>query len=188
MAKYTRIAIMNTFMDLLEHESLDKITVKDIIEIAEINRNTFYYYFNDIYDLLDQIFEEELNKVLSTVNEDCTFYEEYVRTGSILINHKKAIIHIYQSKSKEIVEGYLQKTTEEVVRRFVKRAARQYEISEEGIQFITCFYSSALVGNAMHWIKEGMPAYRKDFMKMVSTSYEATIDDMIRNYVKCEQI
>ena len=32
---------------------MDKITVKDIVEECGINRNTFYYYFADIYDLID---------------------------------------------------------------------------------------------------------------------------------------
>ena len=45
MAKFTKKAIMYEFMSILEVKSLDKITVKDICERCEINRNTFYYYF-----------------------------------------------------------------------------------------------------------------------------------------------
>ena len=50
MAKQTQKFIMSTFMQLLERESLDKITVRDIVEECEINRNTFYYHYSDIYD------------------------------------------------------------------------------------------------------------------------------------------
>ena len=42
MAKQTQKFIMSTFMQLLERESLDKITVRDIVEECEFNRNTFY--------------------------------------------------------------------------------------------------------------------------------------------------
>ena len=41
MANYTRNAIIQIFMKQLECKSLDKITVKDIIEEAGVNRNTF---------------------------------------------------------------------------------------------------------------------------------------------------
>ena len=43
MARRTQTIITETFIDLLTQKPLDKITVKDIIEKADINRNTFYY-------------------------------------------------------------------------------------------------------------------------------------------------
>lgn len=52
-------AIIDSFWTLLNEKSLDKITVKDVIELAEINRNTFYYHFEDLYALLYTVFSEE---------------------------------------------------------------------------------------------------------------------------------
>lgn len=43
MAQFTKQAIINSFLKLLEETPLDKITVKDIVEDCGINRNTFYY-------------------------------------------------------------------------------------------------------------------------------------------------
>ena len=51
MSKHTYGAIIDSCWMLLEEKSLDKISVKDIIETAQINRNTFYYHFDDIYAL-----------------------------------------------------------------------------------------------------------------------------------------
>ena len=48
MSKFTRQAIMYSMLKLLQEKSIDKITVKDICEMCEINRNTFYYYYSDI--------------------------------------------------------------------------------------------------------------------------------------------
>ena len=47
MARRTQTIITETFIDLLTQKPLDKITVKDIIEKADINRNTFYYYYEN---------------------------------------------------------------------------------------------------------------------------------------------
>lgn len=63
MAKFTKQAIMNCLLELLSTKQLDKITVKDICEICEINRNTFYYYFQDIYDVLDAVFQNEAGEI-----------------------------------------------------------------------------------------------------------------------------
>ena len=56
MATTTKELIYRTFLDLLRQKPFDKITVRDIVESANINRNTFYYYYSDIYELLEEIF------------------------------------------------------------------------------------------------------------------------------------
>lgn len=45
MSKFTRKRIMDAYLYLLNKKSLDKLTVKDIIETADVNRNTFYVNF-----------------------------------------------------------------------------------------------------------------------------------------------
>ena len=53
MANYTRKAIISGFEEMLQEMSFNKITVSALIERCEISSNTFYYHFNNIYDLLD---------------------------------------------------------------------------------------------------------------------------------------
>ncbi len=59
MSDLTKRAIKTSFLKLLNAKMLDKITVKDIVEDCGINRNTFYYHFEDVYALLQEIFEDE---------------------------------------------------------------------------------------------------------------------------------
>ena len=68
---------MQAFMDLLTRKPLDKITVKDIIEEADINRNTFYYYYENIPDLLDAYFAYELQKFSESTEKSDSFAREY---------------------------------------------------------------------------------------------------------------
>lgn len=79
MATFTRKAIMQTFLHILKNKPLDRITVKDICEQCEINRNTFYYYFKDIYDVLEAIFEDEVRLVMDEAKEGVTFHDAYAR-------------------------------------------------------------------------------------------------------------
>ena len=48
MPAFTKKAIADSFLKLLREKPLDKITIKDIVEDCGINRNTFYYHFEDI--------------------------------------------------------------------------------------------------------------------------------------------
>ena len=53
MASFTRKAIMDSFMKLVDQRPISKITIKDIVEDCGVNRNTFYYHFADIPALID---------------------------------------------------------------------------------------------------------------------------------------
>ena len=48
MSAYTKQAIKNSFLKLLNDRPLNQVTVKAIVEDCGINRNTFYYHFTDI--------------------------------------------------------------------------------------------------------------------------------------------
>ena len=57
--KLTKKMIFEAFLSILKNKPIAKITVKEICEAADINRTTFYKYYKDTYDLLEQI-EDEL--------------------------------------------------------------------------------------------------------------------------------
>ena len=57
--KYTRMVLKKALLELMQHKPVNKITVKEICERAELNRATFYAHYSDCFDLLESI-EEEL--------------------------------------------------------------------------------------------------------------------------------
>lgn len=49
--------ILDVFTRLLEEKDLQKITIKEICEEAHINRSTFYNHFEDVYGVLEKMWE-----------------------------------------------------------------------------------------------------------------------------------
>lgn len=45
--------IADTFLHMVQHGNIDKITVKALIDECHISRQTFYYHFKDIMDVLE---------------------------------------------------------------------------------------------------------------------------------------
>ena len=191
MATFTRKAIMQTFLHILKNKSLDRITVKDICEQCEINRNTFYYYFKDIYDVLEAIFEDEVRLVMDEANEGVTFHD------AIILNNREAIMHIYASENGRVLRTYLDAVVTQMVRRFVLEKAEGYSLDDSDIAFITAFYSNGIVGSTIKWIERcsmmsSLPEtitangvglsksqYNRDIVKRIGDSFDATIYDMI---------
>ena len=188
MAKQTQKFIMSTFMQLLEGESLDKITVRDIVEECEINRNTFYYHYSDIYDLLDDVFRVETEKFMSEdVDENTTFGEEYERAAKFVLKYKKAILHIYDSKKRDVLQNYLETLAFSFISRFVKKEADGYGLPDEDIDYITGFYTHAIVGNTLGWIKRKLPSGQEKFIARTAGTFNATVKDMIRQCLEERQ-
>ncbi len=56
--RVTKALIRKAFTTILRNKPIQSISIKELCEIAEINRSTFYLHYTDIYDLLNQIEEE----------------------------------------------------------------------------------------------------------------------------------
>ncbi|SDN86783.1 TetR/AcrR family transcriptional regulator [Alkalicoccus daliensis] len=120
----TKQKIIEAFWELYCNKSIEKITVKEITEKAGYNRGTFYVYFKDVYDVLEQIeasllpTEEEFDELfqchvhnMSLEKNSSQFYEMYQQHGEKLIvllgpNGDPHFAH----RIKETVKGYLMKT------------------------------------------------------------------------------
>ena len=63
MSSFTKKAIMESFLRLVGKKTLDKITVRDIVDECGINRNTFYYHFQDMYAVLEEICRDAIEGV-----------------------------------------------------------------------------------------------------------------------------
>ena len=89
--KYTRNMIRNVFIEMLDERPFDEITVTDLVTRCEINRKTFYYYYQDLYAVLTEIFESELETVLGGVKEHVTWEEGIAQAMQIALRHKRAV-------------------------------------------------------------------------------------------------
>lgn len=184
MARRTQAIIMQAFVDLLAQKSLDKITVKDVIERADINRNTFYYYYENIPSLLDALFEQEIQKFTQSTEKSQSFAKEYVRAYSLVRNNKRAIYHIYQSGERQSLSRFLETAAELFVEWFVREAAAPYNLDENGIYYVTHFYSYAIVGMTSHWVREDMPSVEWNLPERIESSFYASVDSIIRDYIQ----
>ena len=63
----TKRSIINAFIDLRASKPLEKITVKELSELAYINKATFYSHYQDIYDLSEQLEEEAIANILKNI-------------------------------------------------------------------------------------------------------------------------
>lgn len=65
----TRCAIRNAFLQLRSKKPLEKITVKELSELANINKATFYLHYHDIYDLSESLERDVVRECLNGIEK-----------------------------------------------------------------------------------------------------------------------
>ena len=163
--KYTRNMIRNVFIEMLDERPFDEITVTDLVTRCEINRKTFYYYYQDLYAVLTEIFESELETVLGGVKEHVTWEEGIAQAMQIALRHKRAVYHVYHSMQRESLEKYLYNVAGEVMRRYVERQSEGIHASQGDKDIIVQIYQSALTEMVLNWIGQGM---KEDGLEMIT--------------------
>ena len=174
MAQFTKKAILDSFVELISERPFDKITVKDIVTRCGVNRNTFYYYFEDVYALVDELFQVETQDILGNTADYDTWQEAFLKAIDFVHNNRRAIYHLYNSISREQVETYLNKVTYNNILIFIKKSVADLSPTEEDVELVASFYSHALVGMTLEWLS-GMKGDPHDFVIRISGLLDGTV-------------
>ncbi len=73
--RYTKMRIREAFFLCLKEKPVNRVTVKEICDIAEINRATFYLHYSDPFDLMEKLEDETLSSIRELLKER-RFYGE----------------------------------------------------------------------------------------------------------------
>ena len=177
----TRTAIKASFMKLLNERPLDKISIKDIVEDCGVNRNTFYYHFQDIYALVQEIFEEETRRVLSENPIQDQWQEAFIEATRFAMENRRAVYHIYNSISREQLERYLFQVSEGLMGRFIQAQAEGLDVSEEDLHYTTVFYKHAVSGTILEWLQNNMEEDPVYAIRKMGTLFQGSIRRALEN-------
>lgn len=177
----TKKAIAYSLKELLLEKPLSKITINDITERCDINRQTFYYHFSDIVDLVEWISIEDADKALKNKNNYANWQEGFLEIFKLLEKDKIFISNIYHSVPIEIITKYLHKLVYPVIYKVVDEKSEGGHAREEDKEFVTKFYMYAFVQIVLEWVKNDMKDDPKKIVDKVATIVEGTIEKAVLN-------
>ena len=115
MTSLTKDAIKKSFMKLLNQKPVDKITVKEIVEDCGINRNSFYYHYDDIPALIEEILNDQADALVQTGDKNTDIYTCILWAMDFALQNKSAMMHLYNSSNRELFERYLNRIANRTV-------------------------------------------------------------------------
>ncbi len=181
----TKKSLSEALKKAMEKKSFKKITVSELIQDCNINRKTFYYHFEDIYALLKWTFEEEAIEVVKHFNllvdyeEAITFILDYVE------NNRYMISCAYDSIGLDELKRFLYTDFLEIVVYIINGTEQTIGKNlESGYkEFLSMFYTEAIAGVLIDWIKSREKRDRKKVIAYISNTIRESLIALINNNI-----
>ncbi len=153
--RYTKNIIQEEFLNLLEKKSVEQITVKEICDRAEINRATFYKYYDNAFDLLSKLETETLSKLkdeLST-GTDLNFIDIY----RLVLNKNLENQRLYELLFRKLEDERFKKDLYDLCYGVNFAIIKKYfsKLPENKQQWVYYFIAEGLAGVMKQWIRGG---------------------------------
>lgn len=152
----TKSTIIDAFWLLLEEKPYNKITVKDIVDRCQMNRNTFYYHFHDIPELLQTAVKNDADHIIQNYGKTGTLLECITCFIKHCSNRKKAILHIYRSVFREYFINELDRIALYIVTQYIDTVRVDHPLPPEDKTLLTRFYKCMFTGICIDWLNDGM--------------------------------
>ncbi len=151
-ANITKKAIVGSFKTLMKHKSFDKITVSDITEHCELNRQTFYYHFTDKYALLNWIY---YNEILHGFITDLTFDnwgEHLLQASKIIQKDIKFYRNAFLTASSDEFRKYFFEASKGIFLEAINHITANYKVDPNDCNFIATFFAYGISETIINWI------------------------------------
>lgn len=182
MTNFTKKAIKDTFISILKKKPFNQITVKDIVDECGVNRNTFYYHYEDINDLLENVINEETNILLKkypTIDSIDTAIEVAIK---YVLENKKTILNIYNHLDRNIYERFIMNTCEYTVSSLINSITNELNIDEKNKKFLINFVKCQFFGFCIDWLSRNLDEeYVKEYVTYTKITKEILIEFINRH-------
>ena len=184
MSNFTKKAIQESFLKLLTERPLSKITVKDIVADCGVNRNTFYYYFEDMPKLIESIVEEDAAEIIQSYPTIEKFEDCLEAAITLALAKKRAVLHIYHSANREIYEMYLWKVCDYTVNAYVTSVLQGKSVRESDLAVVKEYLSGLAYGIFSRWLKNDMNDDIRGMLLRLTEIKKGMIEEMILRCVE----
>lgn len=184
MAIATKRLLADALKKLLETRTLDKITVKELVQSCGVNRQTFYYNFQDIYDLMDWIFQEDEKRILGEKiasgnwKELLTDVFEYMQDD----RNRNLVQNACNSLSRRTLNRYVKRWIRPAIAQYVESQAGDLVISDENRNFVIDAFVVMMVGIIFEWLDGDMQKDRRhqidQMVRLVDGSVRNALEKM----------
>lgn len=179
MTDFTKTTLAMALEDLLRKKPLSELTVTEIAERAGVNRQTFYYHFRNIDDLIKWTVENDIRLFRDECeNRKLDWKGRLLLLAEVMNRSRKVIVNFYNSVSSCSFRRYVNMMVCPMVDVLMNENRPSLSASEEERRAISIFFSNLFSGYFFSWLEEDGKQDGKLFLKLIDY-IEASLDAII---------
>lgn len=154
----TRRQIRRALAQLMQQKSASEVTVKELVDLADINRSTFYLHYSDIFDLLGAVEEELFREIRAAV--DAHPVSAFEQEGLAFIEEVFSILYENREICAALVGphgdmAFLHRIERMMAENVLPRLQENFPDRRSSIDYGYAFCTTGAVGLIKHWLAAG---------------------------------
>ena len=179
----TKRALAKTLKELCQYRNFEKISINDLTNKCGLNRQTFYYHFQDKYDLLQWLYYDEL---FADIENIITFdnWDQFLLTVLEKIYQEKDFYISTINTNEQYFYHDLYNLAQKCFYDAITKLDVNKTVSPQEKNFFSEFYAYGIAGTVLRWIKTNMknePAKLAHGLKKIATQSETFAASLLNN-------
>ena len=167
--RYTQTALKDSLIELMKKKSISKITIRELCEVADLNRTTFYAHYKDQYELLQSIEGE----TLSWIKETIAGFSGKKDKKDFINNIKNVFEYIFENKNhiRELMSEQgdidFQRDLLSVVYEECAVLLNDMDTEPQKSELYFIFLVNGSLGLIQHWLKSGLKETAQEMAEII---------------------
>ena len=183
MNQRTEAVLIGTFKALMLKKPMNKITVSELVEECGINRNTFYYHFEDIRDMLRKMLRQDIEAIFSR-GDLITDHDLIINSVLDYIEQNKVILkNMISCIGRAELDLFLNSNVNKPIYSLVCETEQKQNLSvgDEYKRFLADFFTRAVSGVLIDWIENRADRNKEQIKQYLFTTLSTAIPAALNN-------
>ena len=151
-SELTKLHMAENLQALMLEKPINKITIKELTSRCKINRQTFYYHFCDIYDLLEWLLRNRLKSIATNIENFDSWQEAGIYLLDYLCDNRPLVLSTLNSLSRNSVHDLIHDEIFKLASKFVHEIAGDIKLSENAFKHIIHFFCITFTALLEDWL------------------------------------
>lgn len=179
--KITKDLFAQALKNQIKSTPLQQVTIQALAKECGFNRRTFYRHFNDIYDLVEWIFQVE---ILDHVHQEIDFMhwkDGFKAVLAFFVKNDVICSSVFNTSDRKNLEKFLHTAMTQLVKPIIERKAHPSNLSQQKLTFLINFYALSFTAIIIQWVDHGMKETPEIIVENTSFVLQGSIQRVVNS-------